>query len=117
MPIEVRPSHRVRLGKTRQYSTHYIWFDRRTPGTLFYQAWYGQGLRAFDISNPYAPKEVGRSGPGRRWGARQTREVYLEPQTNLVYMTDGNGGGLTVLRYTGPLPAAPSISGVRDVLR
>lgn len=111
-----------------QHSPHYIWFDHRTRGNLFYQAWYGQGLRAFDISNPYAPKEVGyyvspnyhdpkEKRPATPLGSRQTREVYLDPQTNLLYMTDGNGGGLTLLRYTGPLPTAAPILGVRDVLR
>jgi len=111
-----------------QQSAHYIWFDHRTPGTLFYQAWYGQGLRAFDLSNPYAPREVGyyispnyhdpkEQRPAIALGARQTREIYLDPQTNLLYMTDGNGGGLTVLRYTGPLPTVPPIPGVRSLLK
>ncbi len=110
-----------------QHSTHYIWFDHRTPGTLFYQAWYGQGVRAFDLSNPYVPREVGyylspnyhdpkERRPGEPLGVRQTREIYLDPQTNLLYVTDGNGGGLTVLRYTGPLPAARGLPGVRSTL-
>ncbi len=71
-----------------------------------------------DISNPYQPREVGYylspdysvlpSYPGRH-----TREVFVDPDTNLLYVTDGNGGGLTVLRYTGPIPAAPPIPGAR----
>ena len=83
-----------------------------------YVAWYGQGVRAFDLSNPYAPREVGYYlSPD--WivlpaePVRQTREVYFDPTTDLIYMTDGNGGGLTVLRYTGPLPATPPAPGAR----
>ena len=77
----------------------------------------------FNISNPFVPTEVGHylsppySAPGgyeiapglkaeERTG-RQTREVAQDPDTGLIYVTDGNGGGLTVLRYTGALPPSP----------
>jgi len=39
--------------------------------------------------------------------------VFVDPDTNLVYVTDGNGGGLTVLKYTGPIPERAPIPGVR----
>jgi hypothetical protein len=98
-------------------STHLPWFDPRGHGSLFYQAWYGQGLRVMDISNPYYPKEVGyyltpdTSIPS--YPSRHTREAYVDPATMNVYVTDGNGGGLTVLRYTGPMPDHPPLPGVR----
>ena len=39
-----------------QESTHMVEFDHRVKsGNLFYQAWYNQGLRAIDISNPFRP--------------------------------------------------------------
>ena len=38
---------------------------------------------------------------------------YPDWDSDLIYVTDGNGGGLTVLRYTGPLPTKPPIPGVR----
>jgi hypothetical protein len=100
-----------------QQSSHLPYFDPRSHGSLVYQAWYDQGLRAFDISNPFSPKEVGYfispdfsvpSQPGRH-----TREAYVDPRTNLIYVTDGNGGGITVLRYTGPMPSRPPIPGAR----
>ena len=99
-----------------QQSIHYPWFDFRSP-SLFYVAWYDQGLRAWDISNPFMPREVGYylspkyAPPGRP--GRQTRESFQDPETGLIYMTDGNGGGLTVLRWIGPIPSRPPIPGGR----
>jgi hypothetical protein len=102
----------------RRQSIHQPYFDPRSPGSLVYVAWYGQGVRAFDISNPYRPQEVGYylspdwlSLPGEQ--TRQTREVFHDPQTDLLYMTDGNGGGLTALRYTGPIPPHAPAPGAR----
>ena len=103
--------------KLGQQSAHLPWFDPRGHGALFYQAWYDQGLRAMDISNPFKPKEVGYfispdfSVP--KQVGRHTREGYLDTATNLIYVTDGNGGGVTVLRYTGPIPKRPPIPGAR----
>ena len=34
-------------------------------------------------------------------------------QGTVVYVTDGNNGGVTVLRYTGPMPQHPPLPGVR----
>jgi hypothetical protein len=92
------------------------WFDYRSA-SLFYQSWYDQGLRAWDISNPFLPREVGYflspryTAPGRV--DRQTREAYQDPDTGLIYVPDANGGGLTVLLWTGPIPANPPIPGAR----
>jgi hypothetical protein len=97
-------------------STYAPWFDQRSP-SLLYVTWYDEGLRALDISNPFAPAFVGYylspryAAPGRI--DRQTRDVFQDPDTDLIYVTDGNGGGLTVLRYTGPIPPAPPIPGAR----
>ncbi|MGE5141450.1 MAG: LVIVD repeat-containing protein, partial [Rudaea sp.] len=99
-----------------QQSIHLPWFDYRSP-SLFYQAWYDQGLRVWDISNPFLPREVGYylspryAAPGRV--DRHTREAYQDPDTGLIYLTDGNGGGLTVLRWTGPIPPKPPLPGAR----
>jgi len=100
-----------------QQSSHLPYFDPRSHGSLFYQAWYDQGLRAFDMSNPYAPKEVGYfispdfSIPTQI--GRHTREAFVDPATSLIYVTDGNVGGLTVLRYTGPMPTRQPLPGAR----
>ena len=99
-----------------QQSIHYPFFDHRSP-SLFYQTWYDQGLRAWDISNPFLPREVGYYLPPKYasfgYVDRQTREVFQDPETNLIFVTDGNGGGLTVLEWTGPIPQHPPIPGAR----
>jgi hypothetical protein len=101
--------------KAGQQSTHLPYFDPGGHGALVYQAWYDQGLRAMDISNPFKPKEVGYyispdfSIPQQV--GRHTREAYVDPTTKLIYVTDGNGGGITAIRYTGPMPAHPPIPG------
>jgi len=92
------------------------WFDYRSP-SLFYQSWYDQGLRAWDISNPHLPREVGYY-LSPRYAAlgrvdRHTREAYQDPDTGLIYLPDGSGGGLTVLRWTGPIPSRPPLPGAR----
>ena len=103
-----------------QESAHMAEFDHRVKnGNLFYQAWYNQGLRAIEITNPFRPREVGYyispdfgiNVPGQK--GRHTREPYPDWDSDLIYVTDGNGGGLTVLRYTGVLPTRPPIPGVR----
>jgi len=97
-------------------SIYVPWFDYRSA-SLFYQSWYDQGLRAWDISNPFLPREVGYflspryAAPGRV--DRQTREAYQDPDTGLIYVPDANGGGLTVLSWTGPIPPNPPLPGAR----
>ena len=103
-------------------TTHLPWFDQRSP-SLVYITWYDEGVRAMDISNPFAPVFIGhylspRTG-APAWGAttarkdRHTREIFQDPDTGLLYLTDGNGAGLMVLRYTGPIPDKPPIPGGR----
>jgi hypothetical protein len=98
-------------------TTHLPWFDQRSP-SLVYLTWYDEGVRVMDISNPFAPVFIGhylspRTGvPGQR-NDRHTREIFQDPDTGLLYLTDGNGAGLMVLRYTGPIPEKPPIPGGR----
>ena len=100
-----------------QESTHLPYFDPRGHGSLFYQAWYGEGLRVMDISNPYQPKQVGYYiTPDTTTSfqvGRHTREAYVDTANDRIYVTDGNSGGLTVVRYTGPMPQQPPLPGVR----
>ena len=93
-----------------QQSIHHVALDLQSTG-LIHQSWYDQGLRAWDISNPYLPREIGYyvSPKYASFGRvdRHIREIWQDPATKLIYMSDGNGGGITVLRWTGPLPKDP----------
>jgi len=68
---------------------------------LYFMAWYGLGLRAIDLSNPYDPVEAGfyiyensEEVPGC-----ETYDVNLG-HGGFLYLSD-NSDGLRVLKYTG----------------
>lgn len=64
---------------------------------LVFNTWYGQGLRAIDISNPYTPREVGHALTVP-WGNARSYPIFKD---GLIYWTD-NSTGLQVAKYTGP---------------
>jgi hypothetical protein len=64
---------------------------------LVFNSWYGHGIRAIDISNPYMPREVGHIITLPHSIAR-TYPVFKD---GLIYWTDSDTG-LHVARYTGP---------------
>ena len=74
---------------------------------LVFTTWYGHGLRAIDISNPYNPREVGYALTLPHGVARS----YPVFKDGLIYWVD-NDTGLRVARYVGPrrdeLPGAGS---------
>ena len=113
------------LGSRAGGSTHLPVIDRRSP-SLVYINWYDEGLHVLDISNPFAPVFIAHylspefpapvktaTGPVNIHTVRHTREIFQDPDTDLLYLTDGNGGGLMVLRYTGPIPTRLPIPGAR----
>ena len=69
--------------------------DEIVLGTFF-----NGGLRAYDISNPYQPKEVGVFVPpapkGTPAGAVQLNDVFVDERA-IVYTVDRHTGGLYVL--------------------
>ncbi len=64
---------------------------------LVFNSWYGHGIRAIDISNPYMPREVGHAVTVPHSIAR-TYPVFKD---GLIYWADSDTG-LHVGRYTGP---------------
>jgi len=64
---------------------------------LVFTTWYGHGLRAIDISNPFNPREVGHALTLPHGVARS----YPVFKDGLIYWTD-NDTGLHVARYIGP---------------
>jgi hypothetical protein len=61
---------------------------------------FNGGMRAYDISNPYAPKEVGAFVPpapkGTPAGAVQLNDVFVDERA-IVYTVDRHTGGLYTL--------------------
>jgi hypothetical protein len=69
--------------------------DQIVLGTFF-----NGGLRAYDIANPYQPKEVGifmPPGPaGAPTGTIQMNDVFVD-ERGIVYTVDRHVGGLYIL--------------------
>ena len=88
----------------REFSTHQL----LVFPNLFFQSWYSAGLRAWDISNPWLPMEVGvfvlkpEAQVVERF--RNSPDVWTWPfpflRDGLVYMCDENSG-LYILKYKG----------------
>ena len=76
---------------------------------LIFATYQNAGVRVFDISDPFAPREVAHFVPPapekmvdprpNRPRVIQSNDVYVAPD-GLMYVTDVNDG-LTVLRYKG----------------
>jgi hypothetical protein len=62
--------------------------------------YFNGGMRAYDISNPYQPKEVGTFVPpppkGTPAGAVQLNDVFVD-ERGVVYTVDRHTGGLYIL--------------------
>jgi hypothetical protein len=69
--------------------------DRYILGTFF-----NGGLRAYDIANPYQPREVGAFVPpaprAAATGATQLNDVFVD-ERQVVYTVDRHAGGLYIL--------------------
>jgi hypothetical protein len=64
---------------------------------------FNGGVRAYDLSNPYQPKEIAYFVPGTPAlspkGAVQINDVYVDDR-GLVFIGDRFTGGLYVLEWT-----------------
>ncbi len=83
-------------------------YTQRTPSThlptavnnnMLFVAWYGAGVRAIDISDPYNPNEVGYYQYNVPGGGAATYDVLFGPG-GLFYSSD-SVDGVRVLKYTG----------------
>ena len=66
-------------------------------------SFFNAGVRAYDLLNPYQPKEVAYFVPaapaGARTGAVQLNDVYVDDR-RIVYTVDRHIGGLYILEWT-----------------
>ena len=63
--------------------------SERFSGSIIPFAWFAQGLRLFDIADPYAPREVGYFQPDPPTGAERasSNDVTMDGQ-GLIYLID-----------------------------
>ena len=88
----------------REFSTHQL----LVFPNLFFNTWYSAGFRAWDISNPWVPMEVGVFVPMPEAQVverfRNSPDVWMWPfpilHNGLLYTMDENSG-LYILRYRG----------------
>jgi hypothetical protein len=89
--------------------------DVEKQGNLIYLTYFNAGLRIFDITDEYLPKEVGwfipptptkRMGPIPSTLVTQTEDVLVDTR-GYIYITDKQWG-LWILRYTGEGEPAPT---------
>lgn len=71
--------------------------------TLVFATFFNAGVRAYDISNPFQPREVGYFVPGAPKlspkGSAQINDVWVD-ENRLVYTVDRFTGGLYILEPT-----------------
>jgi hypothetical protein len=77
---------------------------------IIFATYQNAGLRAVDLSDPFAPRELGHWVPGPPTGwtdyrpgrprVNHTADVYVDVN-GLAYLTDFSGGGLHIVEYLG----------------
>jgi hypothetical protein len=68
------------------YGTHYLGVDDAKNTSLAFFTWYSSGLRAWDIRDPYAPKEIGYYIPGARPNTKlAVSDSYPNNKTDYTY--------------------------------
>ncbi|NPC84774.1 hypothetical protein HPC49_41980, partial [Pyxidicoccus fallax] len=91
------PEHIVKMGEFR-LRPHASIHDFVLRGTRLYVAWYQEGLRVLDVSNPTQPKQVAHyntfreTDPGRTDRAQDGASGIRVPGDGRVYLVDTSRG-------------------------
>ncbi len=68
------------------YGSHYLGVDDRNDTSLVFFSWYASGLRAWDVRDPYQPKEIGYYIPGAKIDTKlAVGPGYPNPKVDYVY--------------------------------
>ncbi|MFP2904214.1 LVIVD repeat-containing protein [Pyxidicoccus sp. 3LFB2] len=95
------PAHIVKIGEHRKRPVSSI-HNMILRGDRLYIAWYQEGLRVLDVSNPTKPREVGHfntyreSDPGRTEGVFEGAYGIRVPGDDFLYVVD-SARGLLIL--------------------
>jgi hypothetical protein len=106
VPIATCPLPPVEVFSRRggRYGAHNLWENLPKEGcwkseTIVLGTFFNGGLRAFDLSNPYQPKEVAYFAPqvaNAPTGACQINDVFVDDR-GIVFCVDRHVGGLYAL--------------------
>lgn len=101
-PLTMRPTDEKWTRNGARYGAHNLWHGM-TKDDLLYVCWFSGGLRLVDWSNPFNPKEVGHYSPAgnAQRGCPQSNDVFVDRDTDLIYLSDRWGLGLHILERTG----------------
>lgn len=106
------PAEADYCAKGGNFGAHNLWENR--PGAfqssrLIFATYYNAGVRAYDIDNPFQPREVGYfvpPNPERMFDPRPDRprvthsnDCFVDTE-GVMYLTDANAG-LTILQFEG----------------
>ena len=101
LPIPDPSEFRDRGGR---YGSHNLHENRPGPSfrsdTTIFATFFNGGVRGYDLSNPYQPKEIACFVPdapeGGRAGATQINDVYVD-ENGILYAAERQAGGLHIL--------------------
>jgi hypothetical protein len=98
-PVESFASRGGRFGAHNLHENHPLPTALRSEQYVF-GAYFNAGVRIHDVSNPWAPREVGYYIPpcpeGSTHGAAQMNDVYVD-ENGLIYAIERFTGGLYIL--------------------
>ena len=101
-PIEKYAQRSARFGAHNIHENYPLETSFQSD-TLIFGAFFSMGVRAYDVSNPFHPEEVGYyvplAPPGGRLDAIQMNDVYVD-ENRLIYAIDRIAGGLYILELT-----------------
>jgi hypothetical protein len=115
-----RPNFCSRGTRFGVHSTHENFSNKAFYGSLLTSAWFDAGIRVTDIRDPYNPKEVAYFVPPVTANTQPSSSTidgvtYSQldvscdnteiDDNNLIYCGDRVGGGLDIVRLTGPAAA------------
>ena len=102
------PPYQEFVRRGGRFGAHNLHENLPVPGSwrseqIVIGTFFNAGVRAYDVLNPYQPKEVAHFVPeapnGARTGAVQLNDVFVD-ENRIVYTVDRHIGGLYVLEMT-----------------
>lgn len=98
------PDYDSYVNRGGRFGSHNMHENRPGPAfrssEIIFATFFNAGVRAYDLSNPYQPKEIAYYVPedpmGSRAGVAQINDVYVD-ENRIVYTVDRFAGGLYIL--------------------